>query len=65
MELIIEKAELIERGRHETWRITTKQNIDEIPKEKQYQALLRVSFLWQTTITKINERTLIYEGWTD
>jgi len=64
--MAIVKAEKKEHNRmHETWEIEFSENIASYAKSELLDYCTKISFLWNSTITPINENTIIYDGWID
>ena len=64
--MAIVNAEKTENRRtHETWKITFSENITSYSKSELLDYCAKISFLWNTCITPLNDNTVLYTGYID
>ena len=59
------KAEQLQHGRRESWKVTFSEAVNDHNKPEALRLLQGLSYLWQTTVTTVSPDTVIYQGWTD
>ena len=64
--MTVVKYESLENNRrHETWKIEFSENIATYAKSELLDYCSKISFLWNTNIHPIDEKTVIYTGYID